>query len=376
MKRNNVYLNKLRCQGVNLINFINKCSDNKIELEDLVRIDSKTIEFSLTDNNLNKLKRLNLGNYKIEVISQGGIKKVFRILYMRMGLIIGVILALFILIFSQNRLVNIQIMGLTTIEEKTIESALREYGINKYDVMDFDISELENYIYEKFDLSFVSIITKGNSLIINLKEEIPKISQTYEPITAPYNMIITKLNVYSGTSHLKMGDIVFRGDIVVAPYEIKNNEKIDVVPCAELEGDTYFSESYAFYNEEERLVRTGKSKIIESQILMGKIKLFDTKSTCSFEQYETINQELLVSDYFLPININKTIVYELKSETFIHDFEKEKDEIISKLKDKAYKKVPSHMGIDNEEIKISSTNYGNIVTIYLKSSVYLKYNIN
>ena len=43
------------------------------------------------------------------------------------------------------------------------------------------------------------------------------------------------------------------------------------------------------------------------------------------------------------------------------------------LKEKVYKKVPDNLKVESENVKISSTNYGNIVTIYLKSSVYLKY---
>ena len=48
----------------------------------------------------------------------------------------------------------------------------------------------EKYLAEKFNFSFVSIISKGNSLILNVKEELPNITETYESIIAPYNMII------------------------------------------------------------------------------------------------------------------------------------------------------------------------------------------
>ena len=64
---------------------------------------------------------------------------------------------------------------------------------------------------------------------------------------------------------------------------------------------------------------------------------------------------------------------ELTTETVTNNFEDEKDNIISKIKDEAYSQVPSNLNVISEDIKINSTNYGNIVTIYLKSSVYLKY---
>ena len=75
----------------------------------------------------------------------------------------------------------------------------------------------------------------------------------------------------------------------------------------------------------------------------------------------------------LPLKINKIIAYETFSETVDLDFESSKEQIVDNLKEKVYKKVPDNLKVESENVKISSTNYGNIVTIYLKSSVYLKY---
>jgi hypothetical protein len=189
-------------------------------------------------------------------------------------------------------------------------------------------------------------------------------------------MIITKINVYSGTSRVKIGDVVFKGDILVEAYEISNNDRILVEPCAEINGDTFISEKYEFLSNEEVLVRTGNFKVIDSEMYLGNIKIYSSSSNNKFEYFESENQNVMLSNYFLPIKINKNIVFELKKEKIERDFESEKDEIVSKLKEKAYSKLATNMQVDSEEIQISSINNGNIVTIYLKSSVYLKYNIN
>ena len=118
------------------------------------------------------------------------------------------------------------------------------------------------------------------------------------------------------------------------------------------------------------------SKIISIEVSIGKIKLFNSETNHSFQNYETIIDENYVSQYFLPIRIKKQIIYEQEKKIIKNNFESVKNDIIENLRKKAYEKVPQNMKVDNEEIKISSTNYGNIVTIYLKSSVYLKYNIH
>jgi len=186
-------------------------------------------------------------------------------------------------------------------------------------------------------------------------------------------MVITKINVFSGTSMLTIGDIVYAGDILVYPYEITNNERIDIEPYAEIEGETFFSERYEFVAEEDIYERTGKYKVVSSNVSLGNLKLFSNEDEHGFEHSEEQEYNQLVSSYFLPIKINKKIVFELQKVKRIRNFDDEKENIINNLKEKVYSKVPNNLAVDSEEIKISSTKYGNIVTIYLKSSVYLKY---
>jgi len=92
-----------------------------------------------------------------------------------------------------------------------------------------------------------------------------------------------------------------------------------------------------------------------------------------YSSYEIVKLEKNISSYFLPINISQTIAFETKEVTKTHNFDDEKENIIENLRKEVYSKVPENFIVDKEDIQISSTNYGNIVTIYLKSSVYLKY---
>lgn len=373
-KNNN--LNKIKCTGFNLVKLINICTCNNIDLNNLIRIDSKAIEFEINDKSLKKLKALDLDEFDIKLINIGGFRKFIKTMCLRMGLVIGFLISIILLFFVNNRLFNIEIMGLQNINRLEVENSLKEYGLSKFSLMNFNKSELENYLSEKFDFSLVSVATKGNLLIINVKEELPEVTAQYDSILAPYNMIITQINIYSGTSRFKKGDIVYKGETLVEAYEINNNERINVIPCAEISGETFFSEKYDFYTVEESWVRTGRYKIISSDILLGKIKVFSYDSDSGFEYFEEVNQNMLLTNYFLPISVNKRIYYELSKEIIERNFDAEKEKIISDLKTKVYAFIPKDLEVDSEEIKISSTNYGNIITIYLKSSVYLKYNIN
>lgn len=373
MRKNNSNWARLKIKGSNTNLIINNCVKNDIELQNVYRPSNQEIEITLSDNNLKKFKNLDLENYEVTTLSTSLKQKFIHFLIFRIGLIIGVVVSIILMFFMQNRLININIYGLNTIQREEFIDKINEYGIKRFSLMNFDKSDLEKYLADNFDLSFVSIITKGNTLIISAKEELPDINKSYVPITAEYNMIIKEINVFAGTSTKKIGDVVFAGDILVEPYEYISNEKISITPCAEIRGEVYFSASYNFVAEEEVQVRTGNSKIINFCMNIGKYKLLENKTDCPFENYEVEEIDNLITNYFVPIHVRKTIAYELTTETVTKNFEDEKDNIINKIKDEAYSQVPSNLNVISEDIKINSTNYGNIVTIYLKSSVYLKY---
>lgn len=373
MRKNNSNWARLKIKGSNTNLIINNCVKNDIELQNVYRPSNQEIEITLSDNNLKKFKNLDLENYEVTTLSTSLKQKFIHFLIFRIGLIIGVVVSIILMFFMQNRLININIYGLNTIQREEFIDKINEYGIKRFSLMNFDKSDLEKYLADNFDLSFVSIITKGNTLIISAKEELPDINKSYVPITAEYNMIIKEINVFAGTSTKKIGDVVFAGDILVEPYEYISNEKISITPCAEIRGEVYFSASYNFVAEEEVQVRTGNSKIINFGMNIGKYKLLENKTDCPFENYEVEEIDSLITNYFVPIHVRKTIAYEVTTETVTKNFEDEKDNIINKIKDEAYSQVPSNLNVISEDIKINSTNYGNIVTIYLKSSVYLKY---
>ena len=116
------------------------------------------------------------------------------------------------------------------------------------------------------------------------------------------------------------------------------------------------------------------TKVISVKYTLGNIKLFEKTYENSYKSYELIETETLLTSYFLPIKITKIIAVETTTNKILHNFDEEKDEIVSKSRDEAYASVPEGVTIDNEDLQISSIKSGKYVTIYLKSSVYLKYN--
>ncbi len=374
MKKNDIeYYCKISVDGINLNNLINSCVNAGIDLKNIVKVEPKKIEFSLSDGDLKKFKNINTQGLEIKILRQSMLRRFLHFLLYRIGLIVGLVVSFALILFMQNRLFSIQILGLNNISQTEVEKVLKDYGINKFSLMNFDKIDLENYLAKSLNFSFVSVVTEGNVLIISVKEELPDLDKFYEPITSSYNMIIKDICVYSGTTNKKSGDIVFKGETLVEPYQVINGEKIDIVPCAEISCEVILSDKYEFFATETKTVMTGKSKVISTNYMLGKIKLFGKTYKNNFGTFEIKEYSKEISNYFLPIRMTKTIAYETKTVEIENNFEKSKEKIINDLKQKVYSKVTSEMNVESEDIQINSTNYGNIVTIYLKSSVYLKY---
>ena len=219
----------------------------------------------------------------------------------RSGLIIGLIISFVAIIFINNRLLQIHINGLISTSRESVLESLEEYGVSRFSYMNYDLKSIENKLAEEFDFSLVSIITKGNSIILSIKEELPSIEDTYVAVTADYNMVIKSIKVFAGTQKVKSGDIVYKGDILVEPYIKSGDSIVYVTPCAEIIAEVYFSNSYIFKNTEEINIRTRKKQIIESKIQLGSWVIYEQSKDCSYSEYETVNTNINLSKYFLPI---------------------------------------------------------------------------
>ena len=373
MKRDNIALNKVKISGGNSINFINNCVNCGLKLRNIDRTTSRDFTFEINDRDYKQLITLDNRGCNITIDKVGGKKRLINNLIYRIGLVIGIIISLIGVILFNNRLIQVHILGLTRTSEEMVLSSLEELGVTKFSYMSFDTGKLEQELTEEFNFSLVSIMIKGNSLIVNIKEELPSLENSYAPITADYNMVINSIKVYAGTSKVKEGDIVYRGDTLVEPFIKKGEDIVYIVPTAEIEATLFFSNSYVFKNSEEVYARTGEKDIVCSQINLGVFKISYREKSTSYNEYEEENKISSASFYFLPIIINKRYAYELEKKTITRDFDKEKDNIIDTQKKSLYNTIPENLKIESEEIKVTSITNGYIINVYLTSKVQLKY---
>ena len=151
------------------------------------------------------------------------------------------------------------------------------------------------------------------------------------------------------------------------------SQELVITPCAEITADIFLNETFVFKTEETKQKRTGKKKLIDISLSLGKYKIFSKNNSITFESYEKSEKGSLIGKYLLPISINKTYAYELREDIVYRDFDKEKNKIVENMKNNIYSKVKSDWSINEENVIITPVSNGNIINVYLSCKINLVY---
>lgn len=369
MRKNN-YLYDISITGSNISTLTSKLVANGLRLHNINR-DKNSLFFSINEKDYRLFNSLDLSLYKIEISNYGGINYFKNKLISNMGIITGLIVSLVLFYLVSNRVFYINIIGLEKVSSVELEESLEAIGIKTFSKMPNSTDYIREHLEKSFDFSLVSVITKGNAIIINVKEEIENNIDCLD-IVASFDMVIKDIIVYSGTSCVQKGDIVRNGQTLVYAYNINGEVKEPISPKAEIIATRFISKSYTFYNEEEVVLRTGNSKVVSCEYYLGNNKVYSDYSTHDFIDFEGVVFDKKISNYLIPIHLCKEVVYELKRDITKRDFEVEKEDILNNLRKECLKDAEG-LNIVGEKEHIVKVDNGYVVNYYIETEVYLNY---
>ncbi|MBP5651311.1 MAG: sporulation protein YqfD [Clostridia bacterium] len=367
--KNKIRINVSNCSPTTVLNLLYA---NGIIAKDISRTSATSVEFTIYKKmHANLLGILNEKCYNVSVVKNYGIQSVFDYIIKRLGVVVGVFIVIASAIIFSKFTFYINVMGNNSVPTDSIIECIASYGIKKGKINTFETDKLEKYIIENIqDISLVSVTSVGNTITINVKEKLPQITNTYSSITAPYNMLITSIDVISGTPSVKVGDIVKKGDVLINPYYLDHNgTKLQCEAIGKVVGDTWFCASSNFEENIVESVRTGK-KLTNSEYYLGTKKLFATNKHCSFDSFEIeYKKENLFNGLFIPLNINYTIYYEVQFITTHREFADYEDILKQETYNKASKCVPEGFEIIENNTTVNKVGNNYVVSTYLKSVV-------
>lgn len=344
---------KYKIKGVNLEKCFNNLIKNKIKLKNIIKNQDNTAEFYINYKN-DKVLKQNLNKFNITILEEKdfGVQYFFRNLFFRVGLISACIISLIFLFISQMFIFKIEIYGNDKLSKTEIISELEKLGVNSFTPKSsLNLSKLESELLENMpEISLVSIITKGNSLILNLQEKV--INDEYqnvgnfEALKATASGRIKSINLKQGTLKVKVGDIVKEGDILVEPYIIDSSgEKRSVKAEAEILAEIWFEARVTHYDSSMKTIKTG-NKIVKDNIFFLNLPIYVDKKEVTFTEYEVSKNIINLSNFLIPIKIERITCEEITTIKEEIPFEDVKDELILEAKNLALEKAKNNSVVD------------------------------
>lgn len=373
----------IKIEGFSVERVISKAATNKILLWNMKRDKSTIIYTNVGSRDFKELLKIaKLNNCKIKILHKRGLPFLCNKYKKRKIFFIFLLIMLAILFILSNFVWNIEITGLNKISEDEFLNELNDDGV-KIGIAKQKINT-QNIInkirLKRNDISWIGIEIVGTNVIINvveadLKPELVD-EQDYCNITANKDAQIVKISAQSGVPVVKEGDIVTKGQILIAGWmEGKYTGTRYVHSSGEVEAKVWYSEKMKIPLKQVISSETGNcEKKYEIKFKNFSINLYKTLS--KFQKYDTIEASKkmkIFSNFYLPIEVIKKTNYEKKENQITYGIEDAKvigrekisQDIESKIEDKQkilQKYENSYAGDDYIEIELTYEVLENIGT--------------
>lgn len=276
----------------------------------------------------------------------------------RLGIIIAICFCLLLWGLSTLFVFKVNIYTNNVVLNDSILQILKESGFKNCALKSkINCKKIENKIVEKCNLLSVSVIIKGNTLVVNVEDKLNNSEYVnvdgFTPIVSLYDGKLSTFNLIQGTSSFAQGDIVKLGDILVEPYIIDSvGNKKNIQPLAEIVCDAWFTTRINVPDNEIVTVKTGK-KVTNVCLYAFGLKIYDNNQINCFKNYEKMVKEIYVTDIVLPIKKITTTFYEVETIERKNDFEKNLEKYVNKCREMILLNVKECDIIINESKNVS-----------------------
>lgn len=345
---------QIEIEGFFIERFLNICAKEQIRLWKTKKINKSKIYTNISIEDFKKIRTIvKKTKCRMKIKKKKGLPFVIRKYKNRKISVFLFCILVFSIFALSNFIWNIEIEGNQTIKNEEIILELSNQGLyqgilkNKIDSNKI----IENIRLKNEKIAWIGIKIEGTNAKVTIVEatEKPEIIATNEycNIIADKEGIITKINATNGTPQVKEGDIIEKGDQLIAGWmEGKYTGVRYMHASGEIQAKVWYtSEKTEGYIQEEN-VKTGNTENKYS-INFNKKTINLYKTISKFQKYDTIKTEKkikLFNNFYLPIEFKKTTNYEYNTTQKQYTKEELEQKILSELEEQMKK------DIDNKEI--------------------------
>lgn len=300
-----------------------------------------------------------------------GLESFLQFMRNRIGLIVGLCISFLLILIFSNVLLVYDIKGLNRVEKSEIIDLLKENGYNIGSLsFSLNVEDIEPLILSHFpDISFASALVVGNTLVLHIKEkDYDEETDTtlFSPIYAEFTGVISEMKVQQGTPLVKVGDIVKKGQMLIAPYVLDGDKSIPVQAKGEVYARTYIKGQVVYDTNKPLQGRTGNVYIKRTMNILGMnvpcSQQGDESILQSTYEVETITQTM---NGIVPIIMQDTIYYEIGD---IGEANYERDRVALEKESlyKAYENIKSNFEIVSQNTQTIEIDGVYHITTYLE----------
>lgn len=332
--------------GKNVIRFIKKLYEHKIDLLNITYVDYRTVQILIYFEDYEKVCKLK-SIYEVNIVDYKGYKKVEKTIKKNIVFITMLLLGLVMLYLLSNTIFSIEIVHTNKELAKLLMNELENNGLSKYQYRK-TFAEIEiikdNILFNNRDkIEWLEIIREGTRYIVKVemrKKEDKIVTYNKQHVIAKKNAVIKKVVAKNGEIIRNVNDYVHKGDIIISGNvslneEIKGTVQADGMVYGEVWYQTTVEYPYVYYEEK----KTGNKKTFYAiKLLNYQFNFFDFKPYKNKHE----NEEILLKHFVIPFSFIK----ETQEEIEIIDENLTTDEAINKAEQLAYQKMIDNLKKD------------------------------
>lgn len=351
---------EIEVEGYYIERFINICKTKKILLWNVKRDKATILYARVRINEFKQLKNVaKTTKCKMKIKEKKGLPFFLNRYRKRKIFAICLISIVLTLVITSNYVWNIEIISDGEINRDEIITMLENEGLKIGKQKEkIDIKKVINNIrLNRNDIAWMGIKIDGTNAIVEIvkSEEKPQIVAEDEfcNIVSDKEGIITKINAQNGTVIAKVGDLVRVGSPLVAGWMEGKYTGVQYVHArANIEAKVWYTKKEKAYYNQVISVPTGDTENKYS-LNLNNFKINFYKNLSKFKNYDTINESKklkLFSNFYLPIEIKKSINYEYEQKEVTYTEEELTNITVSKLEDELKNEIKDTNNIVNKQI--------------------------
>jgi len=369
-------------EGVFLERFINICRSKNIILWNIERKRSTIMYVNISIEDFRKIKRIaSKTKCRIKIKSKKGLPFIFyRYKKRKIFLICLILVFLGLLAFSQF-LWNVDVVIKDSVGSKQMnseqvsdkEASLGQESFEQYNIDEirFDLEEaglktgvlknkinvntvINNIRLKRDDIAWMGINLKGTNAIVEIvfSTEKPNIvdESDFCNIVADKEGIIHKISAQNGTISVNKGDLVRKGDVLIAGWiEGKYTGKEAVHSRGDVQAKVWYSkkekQEYKQYIKQETGAVEEKFAIKFNNFQINLYKVLTNFKKCD-KIVENKKLEIF-SDFYLPIEVIKITNKECEVYEKVYSEEELQNQILTKLENELLEEIKAKNQVDD-----------------------------